>query len=92
MYIMANKKNGTLYLGVTNDLVRRVQEHKDGKVDGFTNRYGLDKLVYYEYGNSITTAIAREKQLKNWKREWKIALINERNPGWEDLYYEILGS
>lgn len=92
VYIMTNKKNGTLYLGVTNDLVRRVQEHKEARIDGFAKRYGLKSLVYYEYGNSITAAIAREKQLKNWRREWKLALINERNPDWEDLYEEILGT
>lgn len=91
VYIMANEKNGTIYLGVTNDLVRRVQEHKEGKVEGFTKKYVLKRLVYYEAGGGITDAIAREKQLKNWHRDWKIRLIEEKNPCWEDLYDEIRG-
>ncbi len=91
VYIMAKEKNGTIYLGVTNDLVRRVQEHKEGMAEGFTKKYGLRKLVYYETGGGITDAIAREKLFQNWHRDWKINLIEERNPGWEDLYNELMG-
>lgn len=92
VYIMSNGKNGTLYIGVTNDLIRRVLEHKEDRVPGFTKKYGLTRLVYYECGDSISAAIGREKQLKHWNRAWKIRLIEERNPGWEDLYSEIIGS
>ena len=82
---MASKKNGTLYTGVTNDLKRRVYEHKDGTVKGFTEKYSVATLVYFEQGVDIRSAIAREKQLKNWKREWKIDLIESLNPYWLDL-------
>ena len=89
VYIMSNHPQGTLYIGVTNDLIRRVFEHKNKILKGFTSKYGLDKLIYYEIYEDETTAITREKTLKKWKREWKIALIENINPGWEDLYYEI---
>jgi len=87
---MSNQKNGTLYIGVTNNLLRRVYEHKNGLVEGFTKKYGLHNLVYYEYMNDIHTAIEGEKRLKKWKRQWKINLIEEENPDWNDLYYELV--
>ncbi len=86
VYIMTNKKNGTLYIGVTNDVIRRVGEHKRGKIEGFTQKYGLNRLVYYEHYAQIKDAIRREKQLKHWNRKWKIALIEESNPQWQDLF------
>jgi putative endonuclease len=85
VYIMASKKNGTLYVGVTNDLARRVYEHKNGLVDGFSNRYGVKTLVYYETTDSIEAAIQREKQIKKWNRLWKLELIEGFNPDWRDL-------
>jgi putative endonuclease len=89
VYILASERNGTLYVGVTNDLVRRVWQHKQKDVPGFTKRYGVDKLVWFESGNSIESAIAREKQIKHWNREWKINLFRESNPNWDDLYPSI---
>jgi len=85
MYILSNKKNGTLYIGMTNDLERRMFEHKYKLVDGFTKNYGLDKLVYFEQFQYVTDAIKREKQLKNWNRPWKIDLIEEDNKSLTDL-------
>lgn len=85
VYIMASKKNGTLYIGMTNDLVRRVHQHKNNLHEGFTSRYGVHRLVYYESTNDVTATITREKRMKKWKREWKIRLIEERNPNWDDL-------
>jgi len=90
VYIMASQKNGTLYVGVTNDLVRRVYEHKNNLTDGFTKQYAVHTLVWFESTESIEAAITREKQLKNWKREWKIALFEPTNPDWNDLYDSIL--
>ena len=90
VYIMASRRNGTLYIGVTNDLVRRVYEHKNDLVEGFTDKYRVHKLVYWEQSENIESAIEREKQLKHWKREWKLALIEERNAGWHDLYEQLL--
>ena len=90
VYILANKKNGTLYIGVTGNLEKRLWEHKSNLVEGFTKRYEVHRLVYFECGGDMNAAIAREKQLKNWKREWKIALIEEKNPEWNDLSEEIL--
>jgi putative endonuclease len=87
---MTNKKNGTLYIGVTSDIVKRVYEHKNKLTDGFTKRYNLEKLVYYEIYDDIKEAITREKQLKNWKRDWKLELINKVNSNWDDLYNGIL--
>jgi putative endonuclease len=89
VYLLANKKHGTLYLGVTNDIVRRVFEHRSKAVQGFTKRYGVDKLVWFEIYGDAPTAIAREKELKKWRRDWKIRLIEEQNPGWVDLYSGI---
>ena len=89
VYLLASKKHGTLYLGVTNDLVRRVYEHRSKAVSGFTARYAVDKLFWFEIYNDATTAIAREKELKKWRRDWKIRLIEEKNPEWIDLYSGI---
>jgi len=87
---MTNKKYGTLYTGVTNDLVRRVSEHKQGVIKGFTKKYNLKMLVYYEIYNDIKEAIKREKAIKKWNRKWKIELIEKMNPDWNDLYNEII--
>jgi putative endonuclease len=89
VYILASKRNGTLYIGVTNDLVRRVYEHREGVVPGFTRRYGVKHLVYYEQFDDPLTAIQREKTVKFWPRAWKINKIQEVNPEWNDLYPEI---
>jgi putative endonuclease len=85
VYILTNKTNKVLYIGVTNNLVRRIFEHKNKLVAGFTKKYNLSKLVYYEVTNDIYSALEREKQLKNWHRDWKINLINSFNPVWADL-------
>ena len=85
VYILASKRNGTLYIGVTNDLARRVLEHREGLVPGFTKTYGVKMLVYYESFGDITQAISREKRLKRYKREWKINLIQQSNVEWRDL-------
>ncbi len=90
VYIMANKPQGTLYIGVTSDIIKRVYEHKNDFVDGFTRKYELKSLVYYEVFDEIAEAIKREKQLKEWQRKWKIELIEKQNPKWEDLYETIL--
>jgi putative endonuclease len=89
LYILFNKCNGTLYTGVTSDLVRRVQEHKAHQADGFTKQYGIDKLGYYEIYDDIAAAIEREKQVKAASRRKKLALIEKNNPNWQDLYDEI---
>ena len=86
VYLLASKKHGTLHLGVTNDLVRRVYEHRTKAVPGFTKRYDVDKLVWFEIYDDVTSAMTREKELKKWRRDWKIRLIEERNPDWGDLY------
>jgi putative endonuclease len=85
VYILTNKSNKVLYIGVTNDLERRMYEHKNKMIDGFTKKYNLTKLVYFEASTNINSAIEREKQLKNWHRDWKINLIEEFNPEWKDL-------
>ncbi|MEJ0011859.1 MAG: GIY-YIG nuclease family protein [Bauldia sp.] len=89
VYILASGVGGTLYIGVTNDLARRVHEHRTKAVKGFTSRYGVGRLVYFEIFGDVEQAILREKLLKTWKRDWKIRLIEERNPDWADLYPEI---
>jgi putative endonuclease len=81
VYLLASKKHGTLYLGVTNDIVRRGYEHRSKAADGFTSRYGVDKLVWFEIYDDAASAIAREKELKKWRRDWKVRLIEEQNPG-----------
>jgi putative endonuclease len=90
VYILASKKNGVLYVGVTNDLLRRVWEHKEHATKGFASKYFIEKLVYFEETQSIEPAIKREKQLKKWNRAWKVSLIEKENPNWLDLY-ETLG-
>ena len=88
VYILSSK-NRVLYVGITNELSRRIFEHKSGLVEGFTKRYNVNKLVYYEIQSDLKNAIKREKQLKNWHREWKINMIEEKNKDWNDLYPEI---
>ena len=89
VYLLASDRNGTLYLGVTNDIVRRVYEHKSKVVAGFTKRYAVDRLVWFEIYDNPSTAVAREKEVKKWRRAWKIRLIEEQNPQWIDLYSQI---
>lgn len=90
VYILASKKNGTLYIGVTNDLLRRVLEHKEKIIKGFTSKYGVDRLVYFETYDYIDKAISREKCLKKWYRKWKIDLIEQENKEGKDLFYEMV--
>ncbi len=90
VYILASKRNGTLYTGMTSNLAKRVWQHKQGMVDGFTKKYNVKMLVYYEIHGSVEGAINREKQIKKWKRVWKLRLIEDKNPHWNDLYKEIL--
>ena len=90
VYILSSSKNGTLYIGVTSDLIKRVYEHQQGFISSFTKRYKVHKLVYFETTPDINAAIAREKQLKKWKRQWKIELIERHNPNWNDLYPDLL--
>ena len=89
VYLLASRKHGTLYLGVTNNIVRRGYEHRTSSVDGFSARYGVTKIVWFEIYDDVLTAIAREKELKKWRRDWKIRLIEEDNPEWTDLYPSI---
>ena len=91
VYIMASRRNGTLYIGATSDLIKRVYEHKTAAVDGFTQKYRVDRLVWYEQHQSSMCMVTRERQVKEWKRAWKIELIESLNPTWLDLYGEILG-
>nr|WP_211656795.1 GIY-YIG nuclease family protein [Magnetospirillum fulvum] len=90
VYIMTNRPDGTLYIGVTSDLPRRIWEHREGVIDGFTKRYGLKRLVYVERYDDIATALQREKNLKHWSRAWKVALILKANPHWNDLYEQLM--
>ena len=92
VYILASDKNGTLYIGVTSDLQKRVYEHRNDLVDGFTKKYGVHRLVHFEETNDIEAALLREKQLKKWNRAWKIRLIEESNPGWRDLCEVLFAS
>ena len=89
VYIMASQKNGTLYIGVTRNLKKRVSEHKNDLVDGFTKKYRVHRLVYFESTTDVKAAITREKQLKAWKRQWKIQLIEKGNTDWRDLYEDL---
>jgi len=89
VYILTNKPRGTLYVGVTNDLVRRVYEHRKGVAPGFTKRYRLNQLVYFERYDAPELAIQREKNIKHWSRQWKLDLVNGSNPQWRDLYTDI---
>jgi len=91
VYILASYKLGTLYIGVTSDLIKRIYEHKNDLVPGFTKQYQVHRLVYFEVHGDIQTAIEREKSLKGWRRAWKIALIEKENPEWHDLYDDITG-
>jgi putative endonuclease len=89
VYILASKRNGTLYIGVTSNLPKRIWEHRESVVDGFTAKYGVKTLVWYEVHDNAVSAITREKQLKKWNRIWKLSLIEEKNPEWCDLFQEI---
>ncbi len=89
VYLLASRKHGTLYVGVTNDLVRRVYEHRNKLVPGFTARYGVDRLVWFETHDDLEAAIPREKKIKKWRRDWKIAMIEAENPDWLDLWDAI---
>ena len=90
VYILASKRNGTLYTGVTSDLIKRVWEHKNDMVEGFTKRYRVHSLVWYELQESMESAILKEKRIKSWKRTWKLQLIESGNPSWQDLYHNIV--
>jgi putative endonuclease len=92
VYLLASRRNGTLYCGVTSDLIKRVWEHKEGVVQGFTERYGVKTLVWFETHEDVIEAIAHEKQIKEWKRAWKLEMIEKANPTWRDLYEELLRS
>jgi len=89
VYILASQRNGTLYIGVTNNFKRRIDEHKEGLIEGFTKRYKVGCLVYFEITTDVNSAIAREKQLKKKERKWKLNIIEENNPRWDDLYYNL---
>jgi putative endonuclease len=91
VYILASRRNGTLYVGVTSQLVQRVWQHKEGLADGFTKQYGLKTLVWYEQHDTAESAITREKQIKKWERKWKVGLIETENPYWNDLYDDVAG-
>ena len=91
VYILSNHRRGTLYIGVTSNLIKRVWEHKQGLVDGFTKKYEIHTLVYFEMADDMPTAIAREKQLKKWRRMWKIELVEKQNNEWRDLYADLIG-
>jgi putative endonuclease len=90
-YILASQRNGTLYVGVTSDLVKRIYEHKSKSIEGFTSKYNVTMLVHFEEFNDISLAIQREKRLKEWPRKWKLNLIERENPDWKDLYEQIIG-
>jgi putative endonuclease len=89
VYLLASGRHGTLYLGMTNDLIRRVYQHKNMLLGGFTARYGVDRLVWFESYDDPVSAITREKEIKKWRRDWKIRLIEENNPDWRDLYADL---
>ena len=90
VYLLASKRNGTLYVGVTSDLVKRVWEHRNHVVDGFTKKYSVCHLVWYEVHETMESAIQREKSIKEWQREWKIKMIEQTNPDWDDIYGSLL--
>ena len=90
VYILANKRNGTLYIGVTSHLQKRINEHRTGAIEGFTKKYGVHTLIWYECTEDVESAITREKQLKKWNRKWKLRLIEEKNPDWNDLYAQLI--
>jgi len=90
VYILASKRNGTLYTGLTSDLIKRVYEHKNNLIGGFTEKYNVHNLVYFESVDDVNSAIEREKRIKKWKRGWKIELIEKTNPDWKDLYFDLI--
>ena len=90
VYILASQRHGTMYVGVTNNLVRRIHEHREKLIEGFTSQYNVTRLVWFDQTDSVEEAITHEKKLKRWRREWKIALIEKNNPAWDDLYDSIL--
>lgn len=90
IYIMASQRNGTIYIGVTNNLIKRAYQHRNGLIEGFTKEYKVNRLVYFEEYSDIREALPREKQLKRWKRSWKLELIEKNNPTWRDLYDDLL--
>jgi putative endonuclease len=90
VYILASKRNGTLYIGITSNLIKRVWEHKEKNIEGFTEKYNVSKLVYFEQYNDPENAMRREKRLKRYNRKWKLALIEKENPNWRDLYYDLI--
>jgi putative endonuclease len=90
VYLLASRRNGTLYIGVTSDIVKRVWEHKNNMVEGFTKRYNVHDLVWYELHDNMESAIVREKAIKEWKRKWKLDLIEKENPKWKDLYNDLI--
>ena len=92
VYILTNKQYGTLYVGVTSNLLKRIYEHKNGLMEGFTKEYGIHRLVYYEAAGDAISAIEREKRIKKWNRQWKVELIQSLNPNWDDLYNSVIGS
>ena len=91
VYIIASKRNGTLYIGITDDVIKRIAQHKSDEIGGFSRKYKVYQLVYFEETSDINAAITREKQLKKWKRAWKLRLIEKVNPEWRDLYQDITG-
>ncbi|MFO7715543.1 GIY-YIG nuclease family protein [Desulfosarcina sp.] len=90
VYILCNKRNGTLYIGITSNLIKRIWQHKNSLVEGFSKQYGLKNLVYFEAYKDVEEAILREKRLKKWNRDWKINLIEKNNPNWEDIYQRLI--
>ncbi len=90
VYLLASSKNGTLYVGVTSDIIKRIREHKSDVVEGFTKKYGVHTLVWYEIHENMEAAISREKTIKGWKRQWKLELIEKENPAWTDLYKSLI--
>ncbi len=91
VYLLASERNGTLYVGVTSNLVKRIYEHKNNLADGFTKKHGVKMLVWFEMTSDISAAITREKQIKKWNRLWKLRLVDQSNPDWRDLYCDIVG-
>ncbi len=90
VYLLASKRNGTLYVGVTSDLIKRIWEHKNHVAEGFTSKYGVNRLVWYEMHETMESAIQRDKAVKEWQRAWKVRLIEQTNPNWDDLYGALL--
>ena len=89
VYILASQRNGTLYIGATSDIARRVFEHKEEAIEGFTKDYGVHRLVFYEFHETMSDALTREKRIKKWRRQWKLELIEQSNPQWRDLYADL---